>query len=302
MGARRTDPEALAEMAPLLTEVKDNLDQDHSLEALARAAGASPFQFHRRFSSAVGETPRRHVERVRLERAAYRLAVTDARIIDIALSVGFDSHEAFIRAFRRWSGFTPRGWRQAAKAGQAERMERNRHFTGRGCRFTEVWFEPRLPTFVLAIRRLGPYGELNGPHTHAPFWQEIEAWAKGRGIALGAERWGLFPDDPTLTPPALQGADLCIPIAEPVEGDGRVRCLELVGGLYAKIGHVGAADTVLQGYRQLADAIRRSSHLFREDPPVQVFFPDEPQRSEIWFPVRRPARRKKDQDAGKAQS
>ena len=287
MGARRTEPEALAEIAPLLTEVKDNLDQDHTLAAMAKAYGASPFQFHRQFSSAVGETPRQHVERLRLERAAYLLAVTEDRIVDIALAVGFDSHEAFTRAFRRWSGWTPRAWRQAARAGQAARLERNRHFQGDGCRFTEVWFEARPATPVLAIRRLGPYGDLNAAGARAPFWREMEAWAKARGAKLRAERWGMFPDDPTVTPPAMQGADLCIPIAEAVEGDARVRCLELAGGLYAKIGHAGPGSTLIQGYRQLADAIRRSPHAFREGAPVQVFFEDDPQRFEIWFPVRR---------------
>ena len=49
MAGRRTDPEALSEMAPLLAEVKDNLDRDLTLGALASAHGASPFQFHRRF-------------------------------------------------------------------------------------------------------------------------------------------------------------------------------------------------------------------------------------------------------------
>ena len=58
MGARRTEPEALAEIAPLLTEVKDNLDQDLTLGALAKAYGASPFQFHRQFSSASGSVRR----------------------------------------------------------------------------------------------------------------------------------------------------------------------------------------------------------------------------------------------------
>ena len=287
MGARRTEPEALAEIAPLLTEVKDNLDQDLTLGALAKAYGASPFQFHRQFSSAVGETPRQHVERLRLERAAYLLAVTEDRIVEIALAVGFDSHEAFTRAFRRWSTRSPRGWRQAARSGQAARLERNRHFQGDGCSFTEVWFEARPPTSVLAIRRLGPYGDLNAPGARAPFWQEIEAWAKAHGANLGAERWGLFPDDPTMTPPAMQGADLCIPIAATVDGDRRVRCLELAGGLYAKIGHAGPGSTLIQGYRQLADGIRRSPYAFREDPPVQVFFEDDPERFEIWFPVRR---------------
>jgi len=287
MGSRRSDPKALNRIAPLLTEVKDNLDADHSLGALARAQGASPFQFHRQFSSAVGETPRQHVERLRLERAAYKLAVSQDRIVDIALEVGFDSHEAFTRAFRRWSGYSPRGWRLAARAGQEARMERNRHFQGDGCRFTEAWFEPRTPAAMLAIRVIGPYGELNAPAARAPYWREIETWAATRDIALGAARWGLFPDDPTLTPPQLQGADLCIPIAEPVQGDARVRCLELAGGLYGKIGHVGPGHTLLQGYRQLADAIRRSPHVFRDEAPVQVFFDDEPERFEIWFPVRR---------------
>ena len=85
----------------------------------------------------------------------------------------------------------------------------------------------------------------------------------------------------------MQGADLCIPIVAPVEGDQSVRRLELAGGLYGKIGHVGPGSTLIQGYRQLADAIRRSPYTFRQDPPVQVFFEDDPERFEIWFPVRR---------------
>ncbi len=286
MGARRTFPPTLSEIAPLLAEVKDNLDQDHTLAAMAKAYGASPFQFHRQFFSAVGETPRQHVERLRLERAAYLLAVTEARIVDIALTVGFDSHEAFTRAFRRWEGRSPSVYRRAARTAQADRLERNRHFQGDGCRFTEVWFEPRPPTPMLAIRTLGAYSALDAA-ARAPFWRELEAQAAARGVTAGQARWGLFPDDPTLTPPELQGADLCIPIAEAVQGDQRVRCLELAGGLYGKIGHFGSGATVIQSYRQLADAIRRSAYVFREDPPVQMFFEDDAERFEVWFPVRR---------------
>ena len=60
----------------------------------------------------------------------------------------------------------------------------------------------------------------------------------------------------------------------------------IAGGLYGKIGHFGPGSTLIQGYRQLADAIRRSPYAFREDPPVQLFFEDH-QRFEVWFPVRR---------------
>src|SRR5215216_6047705 len=88
----------LREVIPLLIGVQSNLDQDISLESLARQYGYSPFHFHRFFSKAVGETPKQHVGRLRLERAAYKLAITAETILEIALSVGFKNHETFSRA------------------------------------------------------------------------------------------------------------------------------------------------------------------------------------------------------------
>jgi len=285
MADRLKDLPEFAEVEPFLARLRDSLDGDLALVDLAREFGASPFQFHRKFSKAVGETPRKHVERVRLERAAYLLAVTESRIVEIALEVGFDSHEAFSRAFRRWFDRSPIAWRREAKAWQVARLQRNLHFKGEGCSFTEVWFETRRPTPMLAIRRLGAYAELNA-RTREPYFEQIEDWARVHHVGLDGARWGLFPDDPNLTPPQLQCADICVPVQTAVAGDERVRCLELAGGLYGKIGHHGPGHTVGQAYRQLADAIRRSGHGFREGPPVQVFFPDEA-RAEIWFPVRR---------------
>ncbi len=140
---------------------------------------------------------------------------------------------------------------------------------------------------MLAIRVWGPYQTLDAA-AREPVFSELLDWAAARGVKPSSARWGLFPDDPTLTPLALQAADLCIPVAAPVERDGRVRCLALAGGLYGKIGHVGPGATAGQAYRQLADAVRRSPYAFREDPPVQVFFDgEEEERTEIWFPVRR---------------
>jgi len=287
MSEQGGQPPDFAEMEPLLSRLRDGLDGDLALADLARAFGASPFQFHRKFSRAVGETPRKHVERLRLERAAYLLAVAEARIVEIALEVGFDSHEAFSRAFRRWSGRSPTAWRREAKAWQVARMQRNRQCKGDGCSFTDVWFETHPATPMLAIRRLGPYADLNAEEARDPYFRQIEDWAKARGLPLGPARWGLFPDDPNLTPPRLQCADLCIPVRTSVAGDACVRCQELPGGLFGKIGHFGPGSTVAQAYRQLADAIRRSGHAFQEAPPVQVFFVDDDARSEIWFPIRR---------------
>ena len=296
--SRRTGSDGVA---PLLVEVKANLDQELSLESLARGSGYSPFHFHRLFSTAVGETPGRHVRRLRLERAAYKLAITDDRVIQVGLAVGYQTHESFTRAFRRSFGVSPSAYRRAARAAQAERMERNRAFRGEGCQLSEVWFAQVRATTLLALRHTGEYLRL-GASRRAGLWDELERWSAEHGGASGTLRLGLFPDDPTLTPPPLQAADLCIPIDRPVGGDGRIRSVELAGGLYAMIEHLGPYRTVSQAYRNLADGVRRSGLAFREDPPVQVFMQSDPhddeapERCQVWFPVRRPPARKKGQD------
>src|SRR5688572_32840766 len=122
----------IRDVIPLLIDVQSNLDREISLESLARQYGYSPFHFHRFFSSAVGETPKRHVDRLRLERAAYKLAITGETVLAIALSVGFKNHETFSRAFKRAFAHSPSGYRRAARAAQADRSRRNRGLRGNG--------------------------------------------------------------------------------------------------------------------------------------------------------------------------
>ena len=283
---------ALDAVTPFLVGVKAKLDSDLSLNALSRDLGYSPFHFHRVFSAAVGETPKRHVQRLRLERAAYKLAITDESIVQIGLAVGFSAHETFSRAFRRGFGVSPSAYRRAAKAAQIDRMQRNLTFRGEGCRLSEVWFTAVRPTPLLAIRHLGEYARLDAA-TRTALWDELVAWAEREGLACGPLRLGLFPDDPSLTPAVLQASDVCIPVDRCVAGDERIRSFELAGGLYGMIEHVGPPETVGQAYRNLADEIRRSDFEFRDDdPPVHIFL--EPpiegdiaaSRAQVWFPVR----------------
>jgi transcriptional regulator GlxA family with amidase domain len=95
-------------MIPLPMQVQQNLDRDLDLRSLALKYGYSPFHFQRIFSRAVGETPKKYVDRLRLEKAAYKLPITDEPIFDVCLSVGFKNHETFTRAFRRYFGASPR--------------------------------------------------------------------------------------------------------------------------------------------------------------------------------------------------
>src|SRR5262249_51843905 len=58
-----------------------------------------------------GETPMEMVRRLRLERAAWRLAHTDRPVTEIAFDAGYEAHEAFTRAFRTHYDSSPSGFR-----------------------------------------------------------------------------------------------------------------------------------------------------------------------------------------------
>src|SRR6476659_10265707 len=89
-----------------------SLDEALDLETLAEQACLSPFHFHRVFRGMVGETPLELVRRLRLERAAWRLLHSDAPVTAIAFDAGYETHEAFTRAFRASYADSPSGFRR----------------------------------------------------------------------------------------------------------------------------------------------------------------------------------------------
>jgi len=295
MPTNETLKRPILEVIPLLIDVQFNLDQNISLETLARQYGYSPFHFHRFFSNAVGETPKQHVDRLRLERAAYKLAVTGETVLEIALSVGFRTHETFSRSFKRSFGYSPNDYRRTARAAQVERLERNRGFRGEGCYLSEVRFVSLPATTLLAIRRHGAYEDFEpAPFLEGDaFWNDMVDWAKRNRVQYHPLALVIPYDDPGLTPKALQRLDACIPVGGEVAAEGRIRRLDFAGGRYGAIAHAGPLSTIDQAYRTLADGIRRSRrYVFDEGPPVQILrkvcIDGDPciNLTEVHFPVR----------------
>ena len=91
--------------------IQQNLDRDLSLKELAGKSYFSEYHFHRIFRAVVGEPLKEHIRRLRLERAASDLKHTNNSIINIAFDAGYQTHEAFTRAFRAFFGCSPSGFR-----------------------------------------------------------------------------------------------------------------------------------------------------------------------------------------------
>src|SRR5262245_40475030 len=91
--------------------IEDHLDEELTLDRLARIAHFSRYHFHRIFKALVGEPVNEHVRRLRLEAAAVVLKTTDRGVLEIALAAGYDTHESFTRAFRQMFGVSPSQFR-----------------------------------------------------------------------------------------------------------------------------------------------------------------------------------------------
>jgi len=93
--------------------IDQNLDTDLSVERLSQVAHFSKHHFHRQFSIHAGISVAKYVQLKRLKRASYQLAFDErSRVIDIALTAGFESPESFARAFRHTFGQTPTQFRK----------------------------------------------------------------------------------------------------------------------------------------------------------------------------------------------
>src|SRR5688572_8231141 len=96
----------------LVDQVEDNLSDEINIVKMADSFHVSPWHFQRLFKALAGDTLGGYIRGRRLTEAARLLLQSDLGIIDIALRVGFNSHEAFTRAFKTYFGQSPKDFRK----------------------------------------------------------------------------------------------------------------------------------------------------------------------------------------------
>lgn len=249
----------------VVDHVATHLDDAPALDTLARQACLSPFHFHRIFRGMVGETPLELARRLRLERAAWQLATTDRAVTTIAFDAGFETHEAFTRAFRSCYDDSPTRFRErrhpfsgpvialAARSGV--------HFvpnaSGEGAPYTftpidtggrsmnvEITAYPELR--VATVHHVGPYNRISEAFTKLG---EI-AGPAGLYADPAAAMVALYHDDPESTPAAHLQSDAGLIVSDhtalpPSLGETRVPA-----GRYARTVHRGP-------YNELGDVWAR---------------------------------------------
>ncbi|WP_431204984.1 helix-turn-helix domain-containing protein [Bradyrhizobium betae] len=97
----------------VLQYVDKNLTGKITLQDMAGVAGLSRMHFAAQFRAATGVRPREYLLRRRIERAQELLKQAELALVDIALTVGFQTQAHFTTVFKRFVGDTPYQWRSA---------------------------------------------------------------------------------------------------------------------------------------------------------------------------------------------
>ncbi len=266
----------------VLVFIQQHLDEELPLEALARVAHFSPYHFHRIFRGMVGESLKEHIRRLRLERAAQRLKHTDRSVLEIALEAGFQTHEAFTRAFRTLLGCSPSQFRSDSNAALAAH---GIHYQGdvettavsliSGDGEMDVKIEHLDPLRVAFVRHIGPYHEVGKA------WETLCTQLGKEGLLGPDSRFvGVCYDDPEVTAPEKIHYDACVTVDENFEPQGEVGVQTLPGGAFAVVTHIGPYDRLNQTYAELFGRWLPSSGRELRSEPSLEFYMNDPESTE----------------------
>lgn len=91
--------------------IENHLSENINVNDVAKEVGYSYYHLTRIFQVVLGENIGNYIKKRRLSNGANQLLYSDKKIIDIALENGFDSSEAFSRAFKSVYSVSPKEYR-----------------------------------------------------------------------------------------------------------------------------------------------------------------------------------------------
>lgn len=207
--------------------------EDLAMGGAADAGAMTPRHLRRAFRQLTGESPRGFVRRLRLERAAHLLLLTQRSAMEIALDCGFDSREGFVRAFNDHFQRSPEQYRSAHQGRMDRRLgECERHF-GQG----RVVVEQRefLPRRLAYLRCRG------GMLAILSAWWRMLRWARRYPPLDTAYPVDLTYDTDGITPATRQRCDVGLLIPEGFDPGEQMGLKTLPGGTHLVMHYSGPA-------------------------------------------------------------
>lgn len=158
-------------------------DSTTTIQKLSRVAHFAPFHFRRVFRSVTGQSVQRYIRTLRLDYSVNQLLFTDDTILNIALQAGYQSHEAFTRAFQQSLGVAPSTLRVVFAARRSSGANDRRlpalssHLANRHLSLVNVQHGSLRKAKVIFRSYFGPYVDV------PECWRQLYAQASALGLS-----------------------------------------------------------------------------------------------------------------------
>lgn len=219
--------------------IEANLENEIDLNEACREAFMSLSNFYRMFFALVGYSVKEYIRHRRISLAAEDLIRKELSVMDAAMKYGYESQDAFSRAFKRITGFLP-----------SEFKKNKQSFSFEGMDIMEKYFEiqdqkllKKYPD-IKVLKELEPirvaYCNYYGldPESHA--FRMMKEWLKITGFNIeepGIRIFGYNNPNPTSMEQKEYGYEVCVTIGDAdVKESEFVKIKVLEGGLYAVSG------------------------------------------------------------------
>lgn len=218
-----------------------NLETDIGIDALSDVACLSSYHWHRIYTAMSGETVATTLRRLRLQRAADRLANSDAKIAQIATLAQYGSQDAFSRAFREAYGKAPAAYRKSGSHAAFKAAHESADAAG-----FAVSVEHHNPVRCISVPHTGPYLQID-----AAMGQLFGALAQNEMLGPDTQMQAVFFDDPDLVATDDLRAAACAPCADDTNLPEGTEELLRPAGTYAKLEYTGPYADMKDAYRWL---------------------------------------------------
>jgi len=217
-----------------------HLDEKLTLDQLSDVACFSKYHFHRLFTAYTGLSLQQYIRWLRLKRAAHQLLVDkDKSIIEIAINAGFESHEAFTRAFKQSCGASPSEFR-SQMSWQAWEKPPYCLSKLKGKVMMNVIIKNKPARRLAVVEHRGDFEKLGNSYNKLLNWIHSQS-----NLRLKAgEAFGFAYDDPKTTPAEEFRFDLGITVPEQLKLDSNIVEKRLPAGRYAVVVHKGSRDNI----------------------------------------------------------
>jgi AraC family transcriptional regulator len=255
-----------------------------SLGDVASAAAMSDYHFHRVFRIMTGETVADAITRIRLGAS---LPALEHGIREATGKSGYATSQAYARALKGKTGATPSELKDNEEArAMASNALANPAQSGGSAPPLRIEIASFAPLKLMAVRNVGDYRELN--NGYGRLFEMISGLVSPEAI-IGI--YGIPHDDPRDVPRDQCRFDCAFLLDQPVAAEGDLQVVELAGGDYARMEHMGDFDLIHDAIDALYhwaiknDRIVDQRPLFIHylDDPEEV--PPEEQRAQIWLPL-----------------